>query len=219
MQGQFGDTKSLIAIQDIKSNTVILNDGSLRQVLMISGINFYLKSEEEQQVILSAYQNFLNSLEFPIQIVIHSRKVNIENYIKLLNEVKTKEESPLLQNQLEEYIEFIKSFIKENAIMSKSFFVVVSYHPVNIIETTTGLINKIQLFSSKEKGASKNLNDDESFKEGLTQINQRTNQIIDGLNTIGLDAVLLNDEQLIELFYNFYNPETVEVGSIKKQSV
>jgi type IV secretory pathway VirB4 component len=216
MQGQFGDTKSLIAIKDIKSNTVILNDGSLRQILMVSGINFYLKSEEEQQVILSAYQNFLNSLEFPIQIIIHSRKVNIENYIHLLNEVKTKEKSPLLQNQLEEYIEFIKSFVKENAIMSKSFFVVVPYYPVNIIQTTSGLVSKIPIFS-KEKGASqKNLNEDEGFQQGLTQISQRTSQIIDGLNAIGLDAVLLNDEQLIELFYNFYNPETVEASSIKK---
>jgi len=216
MQGQFGDTKSLIAIKDIKSNTVILNDGSLRQILMVSGINFYLKSEEEQQVILSAYQNFLNSLEFPIQIIIHSRKVNIENYIHLLNEVKAKEKSPLLQNQLEEYIEFIKSFVKENAIMSKSFFVVVPYYPVNIIQTTSSLVSKIPLFSKEKSTPQKNLNEDESFQQSLTQISQRTSQIIDGLNAIGLDAVLLNDEQLIELFYNFYNPETVEAGSIKK---
>jgi type IV secretory pathway VirB4 component len=216
MKGDFGDTKELIDIKEIKSNTVILKDGSLRQVLIVGGINFSLKSEEEQQVILSAYQNFLNSLEFPIQIVIHSRKINIQKYINNLIEIKNKETSPLLQNQIEEYIEFIRGFVKENAIMSKNFFVVVSFSPTGI-EIERGLTSKIPLFSSKTKtSGSEQAQKNENFQENLDQINQRTAQIIDGLASMGLDAVVLNDEQLIELFYNYYNPETVEKESLSK---
>ena len=216
MKGNFGDTKELIDIKEIKSNTVILKDGSLRQVLIVGGINFSLKSEEEQQVILSAYQNFLNSLEFPIQIVIHSRKINIQKYINNLIEIKNKETSPLLQNQIEEYIEFIRGFVKENAIMSKNFFVIVSFSPTSI-EIQKGFTSKIPLFSSKTKtGESEQSQKNENFQENLEQINQRTAQIIDGLASIGLDAVVLNDEQLIELFYNYYNPETVEKESLSK---
>jgi type IV secretory pathway VirB4 component len=216
MKGNFGDTKELIDIKEIKSNTVILKDGSLRQVLIVGGINFSLKSEEEQQVILSAYQNFLNSLEFPIQIVIHSRKINIQKYINNLIEIKNKETSPLLQNQIEEYIEFIRGFVKENAIMSKNFFVIVSFSPTSI-EIQKDFASKIPLFSSKTKTSeSEQAQKNESFQENLEQINQRTAQIIDGLASIGLDAVVLNDEQLIELFYNYYNPETVEKESLSK---
>jgi len=217
MKGNFGDTKELIDIKEIKSNTVILKDGSLRQILIVGGINFSLKSEEEQQIILSAYQNFLNSLEFPIQIVIHSRKINIQKYINNLIKIKNEETSPLLQNQMEEYIEFIREFVKENAIMSKNFFIIVSFSPTSI-EIQKGFASKIPFFSSKTKTSkSEQAQKNENFQENLEQINQRTAQIIDGLASIGLDAVVLNDEQLIELFYNYYNPETVEKESLLKK--
>jgi type IV secretory pathway VirB4 component len=214
MRGDFGDTKELIEIKEIKSNTVILKNGSLRQILIVGGINFSLKSEEEQQVILSAYQNFLNSLEFPIQIVIHSRRINIEKYINNLIEIKNRETSPLLQSQIEEYIEFIRGFVKENSIMSKNFFVIVPFSPTDI-KINKGFIDKIPFFSStKNKPEAKESTEEkEDFEHNLSQINQRTSRIIEGLASMGLDAMLLNDEQLIELFYNYYNPETVEKES------
>jgi len=215
MKENFGDTKELIDIKEIKSNTVILKDGSLRQVLIVGGINFSLKSEEEQQVILSAYQNFLNSLEFPVQILIHSRKINIQKYINNLIEIKNKETSPLLQSQIEEYIEFIRGFVAENAIMSKNFFVVVPFSPINI-NVQKDLTSKIPFFSNKNNASSEQQEEDKNFEENLIQMNQRTTQVIDALASIGLDAVVLNNEQLIELFYNYYNPETVEKESVLK---
>jgi len=215
MKENFGDTKELIDIKEIKSNTVILKDGSLRQILIVGGINFSLKSEEEQQVILSAYQNFLNSLDFPVQILIHSRKINIQKYINNLIEIKNEETSPLLQNQIEEYIEFVRGFVAENAIMSKNFFVIIPFSPVNI-NIKTGLISKIPFLSNKKDTSLEQKEEDKIFEENLIQINQRTSQVIDSLASIGLDAVVLNDEQLIELFYNYYNPETIEKESILK---
>ncbi len=121
MPGEFADTKSLVDIKEIKNDVVVLKNGGLRQILIVGGTNFALKSEEEQNIILASYQNFLNSLEFSIQIIIHSRKINIDRYIETLEKRRSEEEFTLLKNQISEYIEFIKSFVRNNDIMSKTF--------------------------------------------------------------------------------------------------
>lgn len=211
MKENFGDTKDLLEIEKIKENTIILKGGELRQVIIVGGINFALKSEEEQNIITQAYQEFLNSLEFSIQIIIHSRKVNIEKYLNTLYEFKTKEVSALLQNQIEEYIEFIRGFIKDNDIMLKTFFVVVPYTIINLSQEAKQLSSKIPFLSfNKQKDSAEDNKQEEILLSAIQQLNQRTNQVIEGLASIGLDAVQLKDEELLELLYNYYNPETIE---------
>ncbi|MCS6789161.1 MAG: hypothetical protein NZ484_01155 [Patescibacteria group bacterium] len=215
IKNNFGDTKDLVEIKDIKLNTVILKNGELRQIVIVGGINFALKSEEEQNIIIQAYQEFLNSLEFPIQIIIHSRKVNIENYLNYLNNVKEKEFSGLLKNQIEEYIQFIYGFIKDNDIMVKTFLVVVPYTIINLEKEAEKITSKFSFFSSqKNEGDKRTDQDDQILINGINQLNQRTMQVIEGLTSIGLDAVQLTDEELLELFYNYYNPETIEKEGI-----
>jgi len=131
-------TQQFIEIEAIQNDAVILKNGGLRKILMVSGVNFDLKSEEEQQLIIYAYQGFLNSLNFSLQQFIHSRKLNIENYLNKLEQVQNKETNELLKNQIGEYREFIKSLISENAIMNKTFFVVVPYDPIQISEAAAG---------------------------------------------------------------------------------
>src|SRR4051812_3292099 len=105
-----GNSLDLVDVKEIKENTVILKDGGLRQVIMVGGVNFSLKSESEQNIITGAYQTFLNSIDFPLQVLVHSRKVNIDKYIESLTKRKGLEESPILQSQIDEYAEFIKGF-------------------------------------------------------------------------------------------------------------
>jgi type IV secretory pathway VirB4 component len=209
---QAANTQDLVEIEDIKYNTLILKDGSLRQVVMVGGINFYLKSEEEQNLITQAYQNFLNALNFQIQIVVHSRKVNIERYLRNLDEYKAKETSALLQNQISEYQEFVRKFVADNAIMSKTFFVVVPFYPLTASLPGSEKVARLLPFLKKKEPAKDAVNEEwqKEFRENLVQLSQRVNQVIEGLRQIGLEAVVLNDEQLLELFYNFYNPESVE---------
>jgi len=121
MPGNFASAQDLVSVDEIREDVVLLKDGSLRQVVMVGGVNFSLKSEGEQNLIIGGYQNFLNSLNFPIQIIIHSRKINIENYLKQLEERKQVESSGLLQDQIEEYREFVRQFVSEHAIMVKTF--------------------------------------------------------------------------------------------------
>ena len=210
MPKETGPTQQFVDIAEIKDGTVILKNGSLGRVLMVSGINFALKSEEEQNAITYTYQGFLNTLDFSVQFVIHSRKLNISGYLDKLNERKSQETNELLQSQIEEYTEFIRSFVEMNAVMSKTFFVVVPYDPIVIPAGGKNILNWLGIGALKKATPT-----EESIGQKLTQINQRTDQVINGLNRIGLRVVSLNDEELIELFYNLYNPETIEKKELK----
>jgi len=208
-----GNTQDLVAIEEIKESTLVLKDGGLRQVIMVGGINFALKSETEQNIITQGYQNLLNGLDFPAQIVIHSRKVNIEKYLEGLAEYQTKEPSPILQNQAEEYREFIRGFVQKNAIMEKIFLVVVPFVPLSL--PGAGTVGKaLPFFGKSKKNSEAEAKAREeaarNFAENVSQLKQRVDQVLEGLSAIGLEAAVLNDEQLIELFYNFYNPEAIE---------
>jgi len=203
-------TQQFVEIEEIRNGVAILKNGALRRVLMVSGINLELKSEEEQSVVIAAYQNFLNTFDFSVQIVIHSRKLNIDGYLNKLVERQALEPNELLKNQISEYIEFIRSFVKLNAVMAKTFFVVVSYESINLPSGGKKLLDMFK-FGSKSKTPTS----EENLEQKLIQINQRTEQVINGLTQIGLRVVALNDEELVELFYNLYNPETIEKKEIK----
>jgi len=205
---QTQSTQKFVDIKEIKDGVVHLRTGGLRQILIVSGVNFDLKSDEEQALILSGFQNFLNMLDFSVQIFIHSRKVNISQYLEKMNERKEKETSELLKIQIEDYIEFIRSFVEQNPIISKTFFVTVPYEPVAIVGQVKGLNEKLFSFFKKTKTPSSQKQ--ETLQESLEQLNHRANQIIAGLEQVGLRAIPLNDEALIELFYNLYNPRLVE---------
>ncbi|MEA3398509.1 MAG: hypothetical protein U9R06_02065, partial [Patescibacteria group bacterium] len=124
-------TQQFLDISEIKDDTVILRDGSLRAVILVSSINFALKSEDEQNAIISAYVSFLNNIDFSLQIVIQSRELNIDNYIEDLTQKEKEQTNELLKIQTAEYIQYIKELISMSRIMSKHFFVVVPYDPMS----------------------------------------------------------------------------------------
>lgn len=214
-------TQQFIEIDTITNGVVILKNGGLRQILMVSGINFDLKSEEEQGMLISIFQNFLNSLDFTVQIFIHSRKLNIDTYLQNLSVRESQESNELLKNQIAEYQEFIRAFVSENAIMNKTYFVVVSYDPIKIPEGGAAVTQSVLEFL-KKKGVAKPTErlgagvgeKEKELEHHIEQLAQRTSQVVAGLNQMDLRAVPLNNEELTELFYNLYNPETVEKKGI-----
>jgi type IV secretory pathway VirB4 component len=215
MANEFANTQNLVVIDDIRNNTIVLKDGSLRQVLLVTGVNVALKSESEQGVLTTSYQNFLNSVDFPLEIVVHSRKVNIEKYLKRLEARSNEEPSSLLQNQITEHKKFIESFVTDNAIMEKIFLVVISFAPFALPSTNS--ITKFIPFLKKSKSdeATQAAQDKAtSLSENVAQLTQRVTQVAEGLRSVGLEAEPLGDEELVELFYNFYNPETIEKEKI-----
>jgi len=215
MKQDAGNSLDLVDIKEIKESIVIVKDGSFRQIIMVGGLNFSLKSDEEQAIITGGYQTFLNSIDFPLQILVHSRKVNIDGYISTLTLRRDEEKAAILQNQIDEYIKFIKGFVEKNAIMEKVFLVVIPYHPSGGGGGIKNMSGSLPFFGGAKKSeaevkAKSKEDADKVFGEQLAQMNQRTTQAINGLAGIGLETTILNNEQLVELFYNFYNPQTIE---------
>lgn len=203
--------QQFLKIDTIHDDVVVLKNGGLRVVLMCSSINFALKSSDEQDAIIFQYQNFLNSLDFPVQFVIHSRRLNIAPYLEALRERQKEETNELLKLQIAEYAEFVKTFTESTNIMSKTFYVVVSFTPA--IMEKSGMLDG--LFSAIGMG-NKTTNPKGQFGEYRNQLWQRVETIIAGLHSFGVRAVPLNGEELIELFYGLYNPTEFEkVGGSK----
>jgi|ERR1035437_1881019 hypothetical protein len=200
---QAGKTQQFVPIKEIRNGVIVLKGGGYRGILICSAINFGLKSAEEQHAITLGFQNFLNTLDFSIQIVINSRRMDLRPYLALLEEKAPEQKSELMRIQLREYIEFVRSFADQTNIMTKSFYVVVSYTPgVSAI----GAIG----FLHRESAASKNAADTTSFEQDRAQLEQRLSLVVAGLAGTGVRAVPLGTEETIELLYRSFNPGELE---------
>ncbi len=193
-------TQQLVDIETIRDGVVILKTGELRAVLMCSSINLALKSQDEQDALIYQYQNFLNGLDFPLQFVVHSRKLDITDYIEDIKEYLKNQKNELLRIQTEEYIEFIESFVGMQNIMAKTFYAVVPFSPKE--DKKKGFFDK--LFAPKTASFIKM--SAEEFTKYKNQLWQRVDNVIAGLRTVGIRSEPLDDEELKELFFNIYNP-------------
>jgi len=195
-------TQHFLDIAEIKEDCVILKDGTLRAVIMVSSINFSLKSEEEQNAIISAYISFLNFLEFPLQIVIQSRKLDIDGYLNRLKKIEKEQTNELLRMQIADYRQYVGELVDLGDIMNKRFYVVVPYNPLSDKQQSwfrrfLGLFTAAQEVKLKQKDFIKRRHD----------LFQRVEHIISGLASMSLKAVILDTQSLIELYYNTYNPD------------
>ena len=197
-------TQAYLPIKEIKDGVVLLKDGSMRAVLMTSAVNFALKSSGEQDAIIYAYQRFLNSLTFPVQILVQSRRLDLDFYLDKLNKRAETQPIELVKLQILEYTEFIKRLISVTNIMDKRFFVVVPFYPAASEQVSKGLG---KLFATKPS-APEGTMPEKDFQTGKTQLMQRVEAIASGLGAVGVRAATLNSEELVELFYSIYNPST-----------
>lgn len=209
-------SQEFVAIKEIRDDVIILEDKTMRMALMASSLNFALKSSEEQEAILSQYQEFLNSLDFSVQFFIESRHLNIEPYLDSLREAEKKQINELLKIQIKEYIEFVKNFVSLTEIVSKTFYVVVPFSPPAFGGAKTGPLGIPNVFGNLFGGkkAKKNAFEEDKFEEYKSQLLQRLETVIQGLSRTGIRTVPLNTEELIELFYKLYNPEELAKGGI-----
>lgn len=196
-------TQKYIDIAEIKEDIVIMRDGTMRAVLLVSSINFALKSEDEQNAIISSYVSFLNNISFPLQIIIQSRELNIEEYIIRLKEKEKEQTNELLKMQTGDYIAYIQELVDMSKIMNKRFYIVVPYNPLT--DKQKGFFSKLfDLFRPDVTIKMK----DKIFSNRRKEIMRRVDNVMGGLGSMGLGAVQLDTQSLIELYYNTYNPIT-----------
>jgi type IV secretory pathway VirB4 component len=200
-------TQDFVPIKEVRDGVVILKDGSMRAVMLASSINFALKSPEEQQSVLYQFQNFLNSINFSIQIFVQSRRLDITPYINLLEDRIKFQSSELMKVQTREYMDFIRNLTESVNIMTKSFFVVVPYSPA-IISQKGGVISG--LFGNKKSKKEEDNDDLLQFEEFKSQLQQRVSVVEQGLVRCGVRVAELGTEEIVEFFYKLFNPGTVE---------
>ncbi len=198
-QQQTGSTQDFVPIKEVRDGVVVLKDGGLRAILLTSSVNFALKSQDEQSSIIFQFQNFLNSLEFPVEIFIQSRKLDIRPYLSLLENRYREQVVDLLKIQTREYIEFIKSFTESANIMTKSFFIVIPYTPPILTSSSVG-----NFFGGNKKPTPQEISG--QFEEHRTQLEQRISVVEQGLVRTGVRVVQLGTEEIIELYYKIFNP-------------
>lgn len=195
-------TQKYLDIAEIRDNMVVLNDGTVRGVLLVSSINFDLKSEDEQKAIISGYISFLNTIDHPLQVVIQSRPLNIDEYISRMEKVEKEQTNELLRMQTADYKQFITELLTLQKIMSKRFYVVVPYSALGDKKRSfrsrfASVFSAAKIVSMSRK----------RFEEFSNQLNKRCSFISAGLSSLGLNNERLTTQALIELYYNSYNPE------------
>lgn len=200
-------TQHFVPLRDIKDNVVISKTGQMNMVLLASSINFALKGRDEQEAILRQFQSFLNTIDFSLQFYIQSRRLDIQPYLEVLASREVAQDNDLMKIQLREYMQFVKTFVGEVDVMSKSFFIVVPYTPVSAnIESSIGNFKEIL-------GGKKNVYfDDKNFAEHKLQLEQRVALVEQGLSAVGVRTILLQNDELVELYYHIFNPR--EAGNV-----
>ncbi len=203
-------TQRYVDVDLIRDGVIILKNGGLRAVVLVSSINFELKSSVEQEAIIAQYQNFLNSLDFPLQIVVQSRRFNIDPYLERLKGEEAQQTNELLRLQISEYREFIKNLNEVSNIVAKHFYVVVPFSSVE--SEAGGFFQKItNIFHQTQTGHMRG----EMFESFRSQLFQRVDHVMNGLSPIGLRGTVLGTEEVIELLYNSYNPSLFTTSIIK----
>jgi len=192
-------THQLVDIEKIEDGIVTLKNKNLRAVLMVSSLNFELKSSEERKALVFSFQQFLNSLDFPIEIVVQSRPLDLGDYFTFLRGKQEDQENELLRIQSAEYADFVEELVKLSNIMSKFFYVVVPYD-VAVVEKGgffSGVFTKKE--AEKEKA-------EKNAREAKNELLIRVNQVHALLAQMQVRALMLSDRELAELFYGLYNP-------------
>jgi hypothetical protein len=196
-------TQQYLSIGEIKDDTVVMKDGTLRAVLLVSSVNFALKSEDEQNAVIDSYVRFLNNISFTIQIVIQSRELDIDNYLEYLRTKEKEQTNKLLKVQTADYMEYIKELTSLGKIMNKRFYVIVPYDPM-----TDKHKSFFSLVQESLKPATIIKLKDKTFKNYQEMLERRVESVTGGLESMGVAVARLDSQSLIELYYKTYNPET-----------
>lgn len=199
-------SQQFIPVEQIREGVMVMKDRSLKGILIISSVNFALKSEEEQGAIVFNFQNFLNSLDFSCQMVVNSRKVNITGYIDKIKKLEDEQKNELLKIQTTDYRKFIEEIVAEGSIMNKNFYVVVPYYP--LLETLNANSPQAQ---NKKQTAAANLTE-QNFQTGKYQLWQRMEYVTLGLKRCGLKSITLTTEDIVELLWSLHHPKQAEMG-------
>ena len=202
---QVAATQKFLRVRGIRDGVIELESGGLRAIALASSINFALLSGEEQQAKIFAFQDFLNSLEFPVEIVVQTRALNIAKYLEKVREAERVQENELLRMQIAEYAEYISSLVELSNITTTHFYVVIPYSSAAAASAgSSGIFDKVKSILSPTK---KVVGEEVTFEKGQEEMNLRVSAVVGGLSGMGIRSAMLNTQEVVEVLYSWYNPE------------
>lgn len=216
-EGNLNSTQNMLQVAEIRDGFVIMSDGSFRSVVMVNSINFDLMSKAEQEAVEYNYQNFLNSLYFPIQIFLRSQKVDLAPYIEKLDKVRSEHDNMLLALLMDDYIGYMEGLAQQTNIMDKKFYIIIPFFPhIDIQKAFTQSKNFVSgfaaLFNKKEDHV---VISEADLEKAKTELRNRVQTVLDGLLQCNIQSLPLDTQELIELFYDTYNPDTATRQQLK----
>lgn len=216
-QSNPNSTQNALLIAEIRDGIVIMSDGSYRSVVMVKSINFDLMSPQEQEAVEYSYQGFLNSLYFPVQIFIRSQKVDLQPYIEKLDKIRSEHDNMLLALLMEDYINYMSQLSQQTNIMDKKFYVVIPYFPhVDIQKALTQSKNFFTgLFALFDKSDKRVVINEAELEKAKTELRNRVQAVLNGMLQAGVQGLPLDTQELIELYYDTYNPDTATRQELK----
>lgn len=219
-QANPNSTQNTLQIAEIRDGIVIMNDGSFRSVLMMKSINFDLMSPQEREAVEFSYQGFLNSLYFPVQIVVRSQKVDIRPYLEKLDKIRSEHDNMLLALLMEDYIQFMNNIAMQTNIMDKQFYVVIPYIPAGLeaqkaVEASKNFVSNLLGAFKPSSDAQHVVINEADLEAAKTELRNRVQAVLGGLMQAGVQGLPLDTEELIELFYDVYNPDTATRQQLK----
>ncbi len=209
-------TQRFLPLAEIRDSAVVLKNGGIRAILRTSSVNFNLKSVDEQNALIYAYQGFLNTIDFPIQILIRSKKLDIDLYVEKLDDIAKKQENPLLRKQTFEYMEYIKKLVEYADIMEKNFYVIIPHDPIRASDL--GTLAKFRRSISPEDSVENIRFRHNEFEKLRKTLGQRVSTVKAGLEGCGLRVEELTTNEIVELFYQIYNPTTARSQKLQNLS-
>jgi hypothetical protein len=212
-QSNPNSTQNTLLIAEVRDGILIMNDGTFRAVIMCKSINFDLMSPQEREAVEFSYQGFLNSLYFPIQVFVRSQKVDIRPYLEKLDKIRTEQDNMLLGLLMEDYIGFLSAIAQQTNIMDKKFYVVISYPDPdenirNSLKQSTGFFTGMVDLFSKNNANPHVVIDENRLEQAKTELKNRVQAVMQGLLESGVQSIPLDTQELIELYYDVYNPDT-----------
>lgn len=218
-QSNPNSTQNTLLIAEVRDGIVIMNDGTFRAVIMCKSINFDLMSPQEREAVEFSYQGFLNSLYFPIQVYVRSQKIDLRPYLERMDKIRTEQDNMLLALLMEDYIGFLSAVSQQTNIMDKKFYVVISYPDPdedikNALKQSTGFFTgMVDMFSNKSTPHI--VIDENRLEEAKTELKNRVQAVMQGLLECGVQSIPLDTQELIELYYDVYNPDTATRQQLK----
>ena len=211
-------TQNTLNVSEIRDGIVIMNDGTYRSVIMAKSINFDLMSPEEREAVEFSYQGFLNSLYFDIQIYIRSQKIDMRPYLEKLDKLKTNQENMLIALMTEDYMGYIEALSQQTNIMDKKFYVIIPYLPTLALDKPLETGKKVAsgfLKLIKPKKSPVITINEADLEKAKQELKNRVQSVVNGLNQTGVQALPLDTQELIELYYDYYNPDTATRQQLK----